>query len=354
MIDDRDLEHILEHTRARWEGLRGEQIFITGGTGFVGSWLVASFARANRELRLGARAVVLTRDLAAARTRMAQLGVDSAVDLQQGDGTDFAFPPGRFAFVIHAATQRSFAPRAGQPLGIIEADTITTRRVLEFARSARTARMLFTSTGAVYGPQPAGLQRVDEEFGGAPLPTDVDAAYGHSKRMSEVMCAMYARSCGITISIARLFASFGPLLPLDEGYAIGNFIGDALARRAIRIDGDGTPIRSYLYAADLAIWLWTMLFAGRSGCAYNTGGTEALTIAELARFVALETGAHLPIEIAQAALPHVMASRYVPDTTRAQRELGLRALIPIGEGIRRSLSWHRDRSIRATRDFCQR
>ena len=283
MIDQRDLDHILARTAVHFEALRGGRIFITGGTGFVGSWLLASFAKANRELQLRARAVVLTRDPAAAAARLSELGIGSDVELQPGDGTDFVFPAGRFAFIIHAATQRSFTPTAARPLGIIEADALTTRRVLDLARAAGTARMLFTSTGSVYGRQPPDLPRMSEDFGGAPLPTDVDAAYGHSKRMSEVMCSMYARSYAIGISIARLFALVGPLLPLDEGYAVGNFIGDALAGRAIRVAGDGTPVRSYLYAADLAIWLWSMLFAGRSGRAYNVGATDGLTIAELAQ-----------------------------------------------------------------------
>jgi dTDP-glucose 4,6-dehydratase len=350
VIAGEDLKHILEHTRPLWEALRGERIFMTGGTGFVGSWLTASLLHANRELGLGIRAVLLTRRPEIAAARMCELGADDAIELRAGDACSFVFPPGRFACVIHAATTRAFAPNAAQPLGIFEADVTATRRVLDFASSSGTSRMLFTSSGAVYGRQPPELPRLNEDFSGAPSPTDVAAVYGHSKRTSEFLCAMYARTYGISIPIARLFAFVGPLLPLDEGYAAGNFIADELAGRAIRIAGDGTPVRSYLYAADLAIWLWTILLAGRSGRAYNTGARDALSIGELARAVAGEAGANGSVTTALPP-PDASAARYVPDTSRAENELGLRARIPLREGIRRTLSWHRRRSLTVIRSL---
>ena len=229
MIDEHDLRHVLEHTRDLWTDLRDERLFITGGTGFVGTWLVTSFLHANRELGLRARASILTRDPTAARAWLDELGAGPEVDVVSGDGSDFPFPSGRFSFVIHAATQRAFAPDAARPLGLIAPDVRMTRRVLDFACASDTSRMLFTSSGAVYGRQPPALATIDEEYSGAPLPTDTDAVYGHSKRTSEVMCALYARATRINVSIARLFEFIGPLLPLDEGSAAGNFIGDALA-----------------------------------------------------------------------------------------------------------------------------
>jgi dTDP-glucose 4,6-dehydratase len=260
------------------------------------------------------------------------------VTLHAGDAASFEYPEGSFPLVSHAATERYFAPSADRPAGTFSRDLTATERVLEMARARRTRRLLFTSSGAVYGKQPADVLHIPEEYAGAPLSTDTNSAYGQAKRASEFLCASYARACGFDSAIARMFAFTGPHLPLDENYAAGNFMRDALAGGPVRIAGDGTSVRSYLYAADLAIWLWTILFRGASGVAYNVGSPDAVSIAELARCVVEAAGGEIEIEVGKLA-QGVAPSRYVPSVERAQSELGLRVLIPLDEGLRKMWHW---------------
>jgi dTDP-glucose 4,6-dehydratase len=343
MISQTDAEHMTAALRGSLDALRGRRIFVTGGTGFVGSWLLEAFAHANRSQQLGAQLIALTRDAARFRERAPHLAGDPAISLHGGDATSFTFPPGEFAFVIHAATETQVAPGVERPLGSLDADLAATRRVLEFARAAGTRRLLFTSSGAAYGPQPGALTHMPEIFTGAPLTTDVSAGYGHGKRASEFACFSYARLFGFTAVVARLFAFVGAYLPLDANFAVGNFIGDALAGRPIRIAGDGTPRRSYLYGADLAVWLWTLLLSGESGRIYNVGSPHDLSIRELAEAVAAATGASAGIEIGRTPVPGAPPARYVPDTARAESELGLRTAVGLHDGIRRTFDWHRAR-----------
>src|SRR5215831_13993810 len=100
-----DLDHVLVHTAGLWEEMRGQRIFITGGTGFFGSWLVESFAWANKQLQLDAEAVVLSRDPAAFLNKVPHLADDPAIRLLAGDVRSFEFPTGTFSHVIHAATE---------------------------------------------------------------------------------------------------------------------------------------------------------------------------------------------------------------------------------------------------------
>jgi len=335
-----DLDHVLEHTRHLWPEARGERFFITGGTGFVGTWLLESLLWANQRLGLGIEAVVLTRNPSAFRRRLPHLAEDPCLTLLAGDATSYPYPKGSFPLVIHAATERYSAPTVCHPAATFGNDVAATERVLEMARTRQTARFLFTSSGAVYGEQPANLCHIPEEYTGAPLPTDTGSVYAHGKRASEYLCASYARACGFGAAIARLFAFTGPYLPLESNYAAGNFIRDALAGGPVRMTGDGGATRSYLYAADLAIWLWTILFRGRAGEAYNVGSPHPVTIAELARRVVKIAGGEIGIHVDPSARPATARARYVPGVQRAENELGLQVWVPLERGLRRMWDWN--------------
>jgi dTDP-glucose 4,6-dehydratase len=340
-----DLDHILAHTEGLWGDLRGQSVFVTGGTGFIGTWLLESLLAANDSLGLRARVAVLTRDPERFAARSPHLADHPSLHVARGNQTDFAFPEGRFPFVIHAATETAVDVRAERPLGAFSSNVDGTRRVLEFARSHGVRRFLFTSSGAVYGRQPPELTHIPEEYPGAPATIDAESSYGQAKRASEFMSAMYGRMYGFEATIGRLFAFVGPLLPLDANFAVGNFIGDALRGGPVRIAGDGTPYRSYLYAADLAIWLWTVLLRGKGAYPYNIGSPQAFTIAELARTVISVVAPGASVEIAGKPVPGAAPARYVPSTARAEQGLGLRPLISMEEGIRRTSSWHRESAV---------
>ena len=336
----RDLNHVLAHTAGIWDTLRGERLFITGGTGFVGTWLVESFAWANDGLDLGAKAIVLTRHPDAFRTKAPYGANHPAVELLKGTVQEFQFPEYRCPFVIHAATDQ-VSPSATEPAGTFDRELNGTRRVLLFARRCGAKRLLFTSSGAVYGRQPSNLTHVPEDYPGAPCTLECASAYGEAKRASEFLCGAYAGQYGFASVIARLFAFAGPYLPLDSNFAVGNFIRDVLAGRPIRIRGDGTPLRSYLYAADLAIWLWHLLMRGESARPYNVGSEDEISIADLAGLIVETVSPSTPVEIAGKPSVGGQAARYVPSIERVRRELGLRPLIPLEEQIRRMYEWSR-------------
>lgn len=339
-LPTQDLEHVMRHIGRLWEDLRGKRIFLTGGTGFVGTWLLESLLHANDRLDLGVSVVMLTRDADRYRIKSPHLTEHAALHLMQGDLTSFEWPDGSFPVVIHAATATWHTADAQRPLGTFDTDIVGTRRVLEFARTHGVERLLFTSSGAVYGTQPPHVSHMAEDHAGAPSTTDLGSAYGQAKRISEYMCCMYGQVYGFNATIARLFAFVGPLLPLDANFAVGNFIRDAMSSGPVRISGDGTPFRSYLYAADLAIWLWTILLRGRTAYPYNVGSQAALTIEDLARTVIDAIAPSVPAVLAMRPTSDAPAPRYVPDVGRAEQELGLRPLIPLDEAVRRTAAWH--------------
>jgi nucleoside-diphosphate-sugar epimerase len=335
-----DLAHILDHTRELWEEARGKSFFITGGTGFFGMWLLESFGHINDALGLGARATILSRDPVSFAQKAPHLTSRRDLTFIQGDIRDFDFPEENFDYLIHAATEASAKLNREAPNEMLDAIVAGMRRVLEFAAQASVKKFLFTSSGAVYGPQPSELTHVPEDYRGAPDCLDPASAYGEGKRVAELIAAIHAKHHGTEIKIARCFAFIGPHLPLDTHFAIGNFLRDAIAGIPIRIGGDGTPYRSYLYAADLAVWLWTILFKGKSLRPYNVGSEEDLPISILASTVNQALGSSSTVEIARSPDPGSPPSRYVPAVGRARNELELVSGISLSEGLRRTHRWH--------------
>jgi dTDP-glucose 4,6-dehydratase len=297
----RDLEMICDSTESHWHSFRNQQLFITGGTGFFGRWMLESFLAANHRFALKTRATVLTRDPARFRNSCPHLANHPAITLLQGDVQTFPFPQGEFSFVIHAAADVSAARGHGDAdhSGLLAATFDGTRRTLDFAASRGTRRFLMVSSGAVYGSQPSSLSHIPETHAGAP----------------------------------------DPCLP-QSAYAIGDFIRSALASQPITIRGDPTTMRSYLYAADLAVWLWTILSRAAPLRPYNVGSDQAISIGALAEEVISVLCPGLPVQSAFSSQPGAARSQYVPATQRSTEELGLRQTVFLRDAIRRTAEWH--------------
>lgn len=330
---EKSLDHVLAHTGPLWTDLRGARLFLTGGTGFFGCWLLESLAWANDRLGLDMKATVLTRNPDAFHSKVPHLAAHPSIQLVKGDVQTFAFPREEHAFVIHAATETREPSHADDCLIRYDSNTQGTRRVLEFARAQGVQRLLFTSSGAVYGSQPSDMLHLPETHPCAPDTMDPQTEYGQAKRACEFLCAAYGNRYGIPAVIARCFAFVGPYLPLDANFAIGNFIRDARRGGPLRIMGDGTPLRSYLYAADLVIWLVTLLLKGQTLTPYNVGSMDAVSIRELAEKVRDLLCPGASVDIAMPPSPGTPPARYIPCTRRAQDEFGLRTLIDLQNSI---------------------
>ncbi|HEX4565224.1 MAG TPA: NAD(P)-dependent oxidoreductase [Vicinamibacterales bacterium] len=339
----RDLAEAVDAIGSSWEDLRGARIFLTGGTGFFGCWLLETLLWANDHLGLDATAVVLTRNPERFSGKAPHLAAAEAVTLHHGNITSFRFPDGAATHVIHAALETSSAAGRSERLREFDSTVTGTRRILDFARAAGVRRFLFVSSGSVYGPQPKDISRIPERYDGAPDVTVPMSAGAEAKRAAELLCTLYADG-RLTTTTARCFTFVGPYLELDNKFAIGNFIRDGLRGGPIRVLGDGSQVRSYMYGAELAVWLWTILIRGAAGRAYNVGSEEPVSIGDAAHAVAQRFAPAPAVSIVGMSVPGQAPSQYVPDTSRARSELGLRSNIDLGEALTRTVRWHAVRS----------
>lgn len=334
-LPETDLAHIMRLGAAEFELLRGKSLFITGGTGFFGKWLVGALCRANEELDLGLRVTILSRDPAAFLRQYPDTdnGLPWLVFLA-GDVASFCPDHRNFDYIVHAASDTaafiSDAEERERSRTIIKG----TRQILELAQKGEAKRLLFVSSGAVYGAfasQPTGA-REDDYAAAIPV-----TPYAEAKREAEDLCAASA----VDFTTARAFAFLGPHLALDAHFAAGNFLRDALQGGPILVRGDGTALRSYLHPADLVVWLLRILLRGERARAYNVGSDEKVTTAQLARLIAdsIQPAAKVTIQSVQPQGPQNI---YLPDISRARAELGLDVYIPLREAIARTLAFHQN------------
>lgn len=330
-----DLESLAAHLHLL-EPLRGRHLLITGGTGFFGRWLLALCDWLN-EQGWALRVTVVSRDPQeflrrepAYRTR-AWLGwIHSPLEC-------LPLQELQVDYLLHAATDTS---AAGQADGIALLDSIYqgTRRVLELAAQGGVKRVLLTGSGAQYGASDAADGRLHERSASACPSGDGRHVYGEAKRVQEMLGALFAQRYGFEVLFSRCFAFVGAGLPLDGHFAIGNFIRDALAQTPIRLNSAGTALRSYLYGADLAVWLLGILASGSAGGVYNVGSDQALSILELARRVAGLLAPGLAVQ-AREATGNEIRQAYVPDLSNA-RGLGLDIWTSLDRAILRTAAWH--------------
>lgn len=339
-----DQETLARAPDRMFDGLRDSHLLVTGGTGFVGTWLLTSLAWANRELNLGARATVVSRDPSSFIKREPWARSQEWLDFIVGDVRDFAPPQTRFTHVILGAATADARLAAEEPLMLM--DTILRGASQTFRAAVGARSVLVLSSGAVYGLGGEKMNKIPEDFEGHLDRLDPMLAYHEAKRALETMGSAAAAECGFDVKIARLFAFVGPWLPGNRHFAVGNFIQDGLAGRSIVVRGDGSPERSYLYAADMAVWILSILVEGPNARAYNVGSDRAISMATLAELVNREFPAGPGVNVLGGRGTGGGGQRYVPSVDRAAKELGLRQTVTLEDGIGRTVRWLRRQSGR--------
>jgi dTDP-glucose 4,6-dehydratase len=307
-----------------------QRIFITGGTGFFGTWLLEALAMAQAS---GQRIEVwiLSRNPSAFLQKYPRFSREPWLHFLSGDIQDTNLPDLSIDFLIHAATETS-ADAHKNHLAMLDTIINGTRNILSFSVRSSVKRALLISSGGVYGQTPAGQTSIPEDARYACHTKQPLSAYGEGKRVMELLGTLYQERFGIETLTARCFAFSGPPLPIDGHFAIGNFVRDALFRDEIVVSGDGKDFRSYLYGADLAIWLLTILASGDSGIIYHVGSDELVSIEELAKLVQRTLAPNKEV-IVKSEVTSKIQNHYVPEIKVPRRELGLDVWTTLADSI---------------------
>jgi nucleoside-diphosphate-sugar epimerase len=332
-----DLEYVVKLVAPYWSELNNQTILITGGTGIIGKWMLATLNHARDLLGLNMKVVLLSRNPDLFIKQHPEIANKRYISWIRGDVRTFSLPPDTSPFwAIHAATD---VVEQSSQLDVLTTCSAGTHHMVSQLVAANCKRILLLSSGAIYGKLTHSGNGISESYVGSVSTTNPESAYAEGKRYSELLCTLLAEHHNISIPMARCFAMVGPYLPLDKHFAIGNFIHSALYNQPIVIEGDGTPVRSYLYLADVAAQLWLLLFKGRT-TAYNVGSNQPISIRCLAEKVINVLGSSQSIQVKNKALHVVHANSYYPDTTLIHNEFNITQTISIEDSILKTAGWY--------------
>jgi len=338
-ISEIDLNYIAKESHIDFLSLKNANVFIAGASGFIGKWLLESFFYANEMYGLNAKVTVLSRDIDFFKISCPMYFENKNFSVISGDIRNFEWPHAEFTHAIHAATD---VIATNTPLEIFDVTVLGTKYFLNFCKQAKVHKVLLLSSGAVYGVIPQNIDRVAEDYSGSPSSAKLNSAYGIGKIATEWLGTAYSSTDLMQCKSARIFAQVGPYLALDKQFAAGNFLLNALRGEEFLIKGDGTPRRSYMYAADLIIWLWGILNRGASGQSYNVGSDHGVSILELAKTISMVAKIQEPkIRVIGVANKSGEYERYVPDISKAAKELNLGIKVTLEDALERTLRWYK-------------
>ncbi|MBI3891529.1 MAG: NAD-dependent epimerase/dehydratase family protein [Candidatus Wallbacteria bacterium] len=322
--------------------LMGDTILVTGGTGFVGTWLAETLACLNDDFGFKLKVALLSRSVDRFKVVYPHLGNRPDFRLIRADVRNIYDLPSETNWLVHAAStpdSRFHSTNPVETMTVIADGTVAVIRGLD--RCSNFKKFLQISSGLVNGAQPLNLERMPEVFAGSSAFGTVSSAYVEAKRFAETYCAAARSQQRLPIVTARPFAFIGPYQSLETPWAINNFIRDALLGNDIRVLGDGQTVRSYMYGSDMAVWLLKILTSGTPGASYNVGNPEGITLERVARLISERFIPNPGVRLHTSESNANQRSILVPDVTLAMKTLRVSITTPLEPAIDKTIRWNR-------------
>ena len=302
-------------------------IVITGGSGFVGSYLCEKL------INDGHKIIVIDNLLTGSTENINDLLDNENFSFIEQDVQDHIEIEDKVDYVLHFASAASPKAYTEHPVNTLKAGSVGTINTLGLAKK-HSAEYLLASTSEVYGDPLISPQ--NEEYWGNVNPNGERSMYDEAKRFAEAAVATYSRSYGLKTKIVRIFNTYGPRMQLNDGRVVTNFIVQALKNENITIYGDGTQTRSFSYVEDTVAGIISLMNSTEYDV-FNIGNPNEMTVAKLAEKIIELTDS--TSEIKYLELPNDDPKQRKPDITKAKTKLNWQPKVNLDEGLAKTITW---------------
>ena len=302
-------------------------IVITGGSGFVGSYLCEKL------INDGHKIIVIDNLLTGSTENINDLLDNENFLFLEHDVQDHIEIEDKVDYVLHFASAASPKAYTEHPVNTLKAGSVGTINTLGLAKK-HSAEYLLASTSEVYGDPLISPQ--NEEYWGNVNPNGERSMYDEAKRFAEAAVATYSRSYGLKTKVVRIFNTYGPRMQLNDGRVVTNFIVQALRNENITIYGDGTQTRSFSYVEDTVAGIISLMNSTEYDV-FNIGNPNEMTVGKLAEKIIELTDS--TSEIKYLELPNDDPKQRKPDITKAKTKLNWEPKVNLDEGLAKTITW---------------
>ena len=323
--------------------LRNQSILVTGGTGFMGKWIAEAICFLNNTHNFNIKLYLIARNTELFINDVPHLANAKFIHLIDHDVRTVNELPKDANYVIHAAATPDSREHASQPLKISDTIIKGTTSVLEACwRLQDLKKFINVSSNNIYGHVNSSEKGISENEMGYLDCNSLGSIYAESKRTAEAICAVFKNQQRLPIVTLRPFTFIGPYQSLEKPWAVNSFIRDALLGGPIRILGNENTIRSYLYGSDMAMWLLKLLSKGKINATYNLGGTESISLKELANKIASNFFNKIDIEVKSSKNYNSLSSISVPNLNKLKKDCNIHQQINLDQAIQKTITFNRE------------
>ena len=308
------------------------RILLTGGAGFIGSYLT------ERLLEAGNQVICMDNLITGSLENIKHLSKNENFEFTKHDVSNYILMEEKVDFVLHLASPASPVDYLEHPIKTLKVGSLGTHNSLGVAKKYN-AKFLLASTSEVYGdplvnPQP-------ETYWGNVNPIGPRGVYDEAKRFAEAISLAYHRNHGIDVKIARIFNTYGERMRSHDGRVVPNFVDQAVNNEPLTVYGDGSQTRSFCYVSDLVEGLIKLMNSDLNE-PVNLGNPVEMSILDFAKKIKEITGCKS--EIVYNDLPINDPKVRRPDITKAKEKLGWEPKVGLDEGLEKTIKWFKEKA----------